>query len=169
MVKMKVKVVGLDQSTMVPVVVITDLEERGFIPIMIGAAEANAINQGLDGQKPVRPLTHDLMLNMLTTLNARLDRVVISDLREDTYYAHIYIKTDTQEHEIDSRPSDALALAIRAGCPIYISEIVAKKALITNKPSKPTNTKPIDDAEIEEFRRFLDDVTPDDFLKNLQG
>ncbi|HHT26574.1 MAG TPA: bifunctional nuclease family protein [Firmicutes bacterium] len=169
MVKMKVKVVGLDQSTMVPVVVITDLEERGFIPIMIGAAEANAINQGLDGQKPVRPLTHDLLLNMLTALNARLDRVVISDLREDTYYAHIYVKTDAQEHEIDCRPSDALALAIRAGCPIYISEVVAKKALITNKAPEADSPKPIDDDEIAAFRRFLDDATPDDFLKNLQG
>jgi bifunctional DNase/RNase len=167
MVKMKVKVVGLDQSTMVPVVVITDLEERGFIPIIIGAAEANAINQGLDGQKPVRPLTHDLLLSMLTTLNTQVDRVVITDLRDDTYYAHIYLKTDTQEHEIDARPSDALALAIRTNCPIYISEIVAKKALITNKVTKVE--KPIDDDEIAEFRRFLDDITPDDFLKNLQG
>lgn len=170
MVRMKVKVVGLDQNTMAPVVVITDLEEKGFIPILIGAAEANAINQGLEGQKPPRPLTHDLIKNLLESLGATTDRVVITDLHDDTYYARIYLKKNGSELEVDSRPSDAIALALRAGCPIFISETVAEKALIANKVvTKSGFAKPIDEAEIAEFRRLLATMTPEDFQHYLNG
>lgn len=164
MVRMKVKVVGLDQNTMLPVVVITDYEERGFIPIMIGVWEAAAISQGLEGQKLARPMTHDLLKNVLDTLNAKIDRILIHDLRDETYYARICLKTRDGEVEIDARPSDAIALAVRSSAPIYISEEVAAKALIMIKPAKP-----IDDEEIAEFRRVLADLNPDDFLKKLRG
>jgi bifunctional DNase/RNase len=127
MVRMKVKVVGLDQNSMVPVVVITDYEEKGFIPIMIGVWEATAISQGLEGQKLARPMTHDLLKNVLDTLKAKIDRILIHDLREETYYARICLKTKDGEVGVDARPSDAIALALRSGAPIFISDEVAAK------------------------------------------
>ena len=169
MVRLKVKVVGLDQLTMVPVVVITDYEEKGFIPIMIGVWEATAISQGLEGQKLPRPMTHDLFKNVLDALDVKIDRILIHDLRDETYYARICLKTKDGELSIDARPSDAIALALRSGAPIYISDEVAEQALISIKPVKPMEMKPIDEEEIAEFRRVLEDLSPDEFLKKLQG
>lgn len=160
MVKMKVKIVGMDQNTMIPVVVITDTEEKGFIPILIGHAEAAAILSELEGTRPQRPMTHDLMKNMVDTLGAKIDRVVICDLKDETYFARIIVKTANGEQELDARPSDAIALALRAGADVYVSEEVAARALIANKP--------IDDREMEEFRKFLEDVKPEDFQKNFR-
>src|SRR5690606_41832496 len=95
MVKMKVKIVGMDQNTMVPVVVITDTEEKGFIPILIGHAEAAAILSELESTRPQRPMTHDLMKNMVDTLGAKIDRVVICELTDETYSAR---SLDTTAH-----------------------------------------------------------------------
>ena len=128
MVRMKVKVVGLDQNNMVPVVIITDRDENGFIPIVIGPAEASAISNGLEGRKYERPMTHDLMKNLIDSLNAKVDRIVIHDLRDETYYARIYLKTKDGEIDVDARPSDAIALALRIDAPIYVSEEVAAVA-----------------------------------------
>jgi Uncharacterized conserved protein len=161
MVRMKVKVVGLDQNNMVPVVIITDRDENGFIPIVIGPAEAAAIRNGLEGRKHERPMTHDLLKDMIESLGAKVDRVVIHDLRNETYYARIYLKTRDGEIDIDARPSDAIALALRTDAPIYISEEVAAVALMVNKPQE--------DEEMEEFRKFLDSVTPEDFKQLFQG
>ena len=161
MVRMKVKVVGIDQNSMMPVVVITDVEEKGFIPILIGPAEAQAISIQMEGMKPPRPITHDLLKNMLDTLNTKVDRVVISDLKDETYFAKIYVKSRDGEMEVDARPSDAIALALRSDSPIYVSEEVAAKALVANKP--------IDDEEMEAFRKFLEGLTPGDFERNLKG
>lgn len=160
MVKMKVKIVGMDQNTMIPVVVITDTEEKGFIPILIGHAEAAAILSELEGTRPQRPMTHDLMKNIMDTLGAKVERVVISDLRDETYFARIVVRSQNGVQELDARPSDAIALALRAGADVYVSEEVAARALIANKP--------IDDREMEEFRKFLEDVKPEDFLKNFR-
>lgn len=160
MVRMKVKVVGLAQDTMLPVVIITDRDEKGFIPIVIGPYEATAISSGLEGKKAPRPMTHDLLKNLVESFNAKVDRIVIHDLREETYYARIYLKTADGEMDIDARPSDAIALALRVDAPIYVSEEVAAKALMVNKPQ--------DDDEMEKFREFLENVTPEDFLRNYK-
>jgi bifunctional DNase/RNase len=154
---MKVKVVGIDQHTMMPVVVITDAEERGFIPILIGPAEANAITIQMEGIKPPRPITHDLLKNILDGFGAKVSRVVITELKDETYYARIYLKTAKGEIDIDARPSDAIALALRTDAPIFISEEVAAKAMVIHKEEE--------DTELEEFRKFLDSVTPQDFAK----
>ncbi|MFS8524040.1 MAG: bifunctional nuclease family protein [Limnochordales bacterium] len=157
---MKVKVVGLDQNTLIPVVVITDMDESGFIPILIGPAEAQAISMHLDDKsKPQRPMTHDLLKNILDELDVKVERIVISDLREEIYYARVLLKTEKGTFEIDARPSDAIALAVRADAPIYVSEEVAARAVISNKQP--------DDEEMEAFRRFLDQVNPEDFQRNL--
>ena len=157
MVRMKVKVVGIDQHTMMPVVVITDAEERGFIPILIGPAEANAITIQMEGIKPPRPITHDLLKNILDGFGAKVSRVVITELKDETYYARIYLKTAKGEIDIDARPSDAIALALRTDAPIFISEEVAAKAMVIHRDDE--------DEELEEFRKFLDNVTPEDFAK----
>ncbi|HEY8497288.1 MAG: bifunctional nuclease family protein [Bacillota bacterium] len=156
---MKVKVVGLDQNTLIPVVVITDMEESGFIPILIGPAEAQAISAEMERNKPQRPMTHDLLKNVLDLLGAKVERVVISDLKEEVYYARIQIRTEKGLLDVDARPSDAIALALRADAPIYVSEEVAARAVISNKRT---------DDEMEQFRRFLDTVSPEDFQRNLQ-
>jgi len=154
---MKVKVVGIDQHTMMPVVVITDAEERGFIPILIGPAEANAITIQMEGIKPPRPITHDLLKNILDGFGAKVSRVVITELKDETHYARIYLKTGKGEIDIDARPSDAIALALRTDAPIFISEEVAAKAMVIHREEE--------DKELEEFRKFLDSVTPQDFAK----
>lgn len=159
MIKMKVKIVGMDQNTMIPVVVITDPEEKGFIPILIGHAEAAAILSELEGTRPQRPMTHDLLKNTLDALDAKVDRVVICDLKDETYFARIVVSTPDGEKELDARPSDAIALALRAQADVYVSEEVAARALISNKP--------IDDSEMEDFRKFLETVKPEDFQKHL--
>src|SRR5690606_7569358 len=106
MVRMKVKVVGLDQHSMVPVVVITDHDEKGFIPILIGPVEAGAISTGLEGKKYERPMTHDLITDMIDKLGAKVERIVIHDLKNETYYARIELSTEDGEVDVDARPSD---------------------------------------------------------------
>lgn len=156
---MKVKVVGLDQNTLIPVVVITDMDESGFIPILIGPSEAQAISAHIEHNKPQRPMTHDLMMSLLDELDAKIDRILISDLRDEVYYARVRVKSAKGTFEVDARPSDAIALALRAEAPIYVSEHVASRAIIANKRA---------DDEMEEFRRFLEDVNPEDFQRNLK-
>lgn len=160
MVRMKVKVVGLEQQTLNPVVIITDTDETGYIPILIGPSEAYAISQGLEGQKLPRPMTHDLLQNVVEALGAQVNRIVIHDLREETYYARIYFDTPQGEIDLDARPSDAIALALRTEAPIYISEELAQRAVISNRS---------EDEEMEEFRRFLEHISPEDFQRNIQG
>lgn len=160
MVRMKVKVVGLEQQTLNPVVIITDPDETGYIPILIGPSEAYAISQGLEGQKLPRPMTHDLLKNVVEALGATVDRIIIHDLREETYFARVHFKTPQGEIDLDARPSDAIALALRTDAPIYISEELAAKAVQSNRA---------DDDEMEEFRRFLEDLSPEDFQRNIQG
>jgi len=164
MVRMKVKVVGIDQYSHNPVVIITDHDEKGFIPILIGGAEAAAIALELEGKKPPRPITHDLLKNVLDAFGAQLKRVVICDLKEQTYFARIYLDTKDGELDIDARPSDAIALALRTQAPIYISEDVAEKALIAS-----TDEEPLEDKDMEDFREFLKDLNPDDFRMNFKG
>lgn len=160
MVRMKVKVVGLEQQTLNPVVIITDAEETGYIPILIGPSEAYAISQGLEGQKLPRPMTHDLLHNVVEAMGAKVKRIVIHDLKDETYYARIQLETPQGQKNVDARPSDAIALALRSEAPIYISDEIAARAVIANRA--------VDD-EMEEFRRFLEDLSPEDFQRNIQG
>ena len=157
MVRMKVKVVGLDQHSMVPVVVITDHDEKGFIPILIGPVEAGAISTGLQGKKYERPMTHDLITDMIDKLGAKVERIVIHDLKNETYYARIELSTEDGEVDVDARPSDAIAIALRTDAPIFVSDKVAARALQVNQVDE--------DDEMADFRRFLEDVTPEDFKR----
>ena len=171
---MKVKLVGIDQRSMQPVVVITDLEEKSYIPIVVGPPEANAINIAMEGIQLPRPITHDLVKSMLDELSTRIERVVISELKDETYYARIHLKTPSGERQIDARPSDAIALALRAKAPIYVSDEVAARALVPTegwekaRPAPAARSESGADPELEEFRRFLDSVTPEAFRKHLR-
>ncbi len=154
--QMNVKLVGLDQASMVPVVILSDAEERYYVPVVIGPAEANAIALVLEGVDTPRPLTHDLLLSTIKQLGAAVDRIVITELKDDVYYARIILSRGGQRIELDARPSDSIALALRAGAPIYVSEqIVSESAM----------TKPAEDPELEAFREFLENLSPDDFRK----
>ena len=141
------------------VVVLEDVEKTRLVPIWIGVHEGNAIALELQGEKFPRPLTHDLMVNLLALLSASAEKIVINDLKENSYYALIYIKTNGKTFSIDARPSDSLALAVRIHCPIFIDDKVLKKC--------PVIEKPITKEEIEKFKNELKNLTPEEFFKSL--
>lgn len=142
------------------VVVLEDTDKTRLVPIWIGANEGNAIALELQGEKFPRPLTHDLIVNMLGALNASVENVVVSDLKNNSYYAIIHVRANGQVLPIDARPSDSLAIAVRMHCPIYIDEKVLKKC--------PVVEKPITKDEIDKFKTELKSMTPEEFFKNLE-
>ncbi|HHU60887.1 MAG: bifunctional nuclease family protein [Bacillota bacterium] len=156
MLRMKVKVVGVDRETMLPVVILTDEEERSYVPLVIGPAEANAIAIVLENVEVSRPLTHDLFLNSILALGAKVDRVELTDLTDDVYYAELHLIQSGKTLRIDARPSDAIALALRSGAPIYVDDKVVAHAITVPRD---------DDDEMEQFRSFLENLSPDDFRK----
>lgn len=129
LVPLKVRQVVLDQS-MSPVVLLVDTEEKNVLPVWVGPFEAQAIAMALEGIMTPRPMTHDLLKNAIEQLEVKVQRVVISDLREGTYYAELFLQhKDGREVVVDSRPSDAIALGLRSGADFFMSEKVASYAL----------------------------------------
>lgn len=156
MLRMKVKAVGIDRDTMLPVVILTDDAEESYVPLVIGPAEANAIAVVLESVEISRPLTHDLLLSSVLALGAKVDKVVITDLADDVYYAEICFIQGEKTVRVDARPSDAIALALRSGAAIFVSEKIKPYAMAVSGE---------DDPEMEQFRSFLENVSPDDFRK----
>ena len=148
MVRMKVKVVGIDRETLLPVVVLADNDEQSFVPLSIAIVMENV--------EITRPLTHDLLLNTILALGAKVDCIVITDIADNVYYAELRLLQGEKELRIDCRPSDAIALALRAGAPIFVEQKVLEQAIAVPQEEDP---------ELEEFRLFLKDLSPDDFLK----
>jgi len=142
------------------VVVLEDLEKTRLVPIWIGLHEGNAIALEMQGEKFPRPLTHDLMVNALKELGGVIEKVVISDLKNNSYYALITISHQGKMFEIDARPSDSLALAVRVRCPIFIDEKVLKKC--------PQIDESISQEEIEKFKTVLKTMPPEEFFKKLE-
>ena len=142
------------------VVVLEDVEKTRLVPIWIGVHEGNAIALELQGEKFPRPLTHDLIVNLLGELSAVVEKVVVSDLKENSYFALIYVKSQGKVLAIDARPSDSLAIAVRVHCPIFIDEKVLKKC--------PVIEKPITKDEIDKFKDQLKKMTPEEFFKSLE-
>ncbi len=139
------------------------LEEMGgqrLVPIWIGVNEGNAIGLKLQDEQLPRPMTHDLMSNMLQALSVKVERVVVSDLRDGTYYALVTLSQGQKRYEIDARPSDALALAVRAATAIFVDEKVLKKC--------PVIMKPITEEEAKKFKDNLQNLKPEDFFKGLE-
>ena len=140
------------------------LDETGgsrIIPIWIGPMEAQAIAIRLSGYPSPRPMTHDLFFSLLKTLGLKVDKVTITDIVDNTYYSAVYIsdKDGKKKPEVDSRPSDAVALAVRFGCPIYISERVFEKTQVLSKP--------ITEGEVEKFKQELKNLKPNDIISQL--
>lgn len=156
MVEIRVEAILFDLTSNTPVALLKDKEGKKFLPIWIGPFEANAIEMELEGIKTPRPLTHDLLKNILEELNAEVIKVSILDLQENTFYASITININGKTLEIDSRPSDAIALALRTKSPIFAEEWILKDISILGDAETP-------DEEKEQFRKFLENLKPDDF------
>jgi uncharacterized protein len=151
--------VSFDMVGKQPIVLLKTADGNKFLPIWIGHPEAAAILMKLQGASTPRPMTHDLVTEMLSQLEARVIRIAVTELRENTFYALITVVVNGSELEIDSRPSDAIALAVRAGAPIFAADDVIAESAIEFERDEDVN----EEAIVEEFRKFLDDVKPEDF------
>jgi len=136
-IEMRVKGVALDPEREAPVVLLSDVSGTFSLPIYIGVVEATAIAMHLDGVQVGRPLTHDLMKNLLEALGARLERVEVCDLKEGTYYATLHLAVDGQSLRVDARPSDGIALAVRCGAPISVDETVIDESNVLLEDTDP--------------------------------
>jgi len=156
MIEMSLAGVRIELPTNQPIVLLREAEGERFLPIWIGQAEAAAIALALQGVVTPRPMTHDLLRNILEEIAVQVENIVITELREGTFYAVINMQRNGTAYEISSRPSDAIALAVRLNCKIFASEEVLTEASILI-PSGD------DDEEVEKFREFLENVNPEDF------
>jgi len=154
------KIFSLAQVVDRCIVVIEELAGPRLVPIWIGIFEGGAIAAELTGQEPPRPMTHDLMATMLKKLDAKIERVVITDLKDNTYFAEVHIQHHDKIFVVDSRPSDALALAVRSRCTMFVSEVVFKKC--------PELLKPISEDEVKSFKEELKNMKPEDFFRDLK-
>jgi uncharacterized protein len=155
MIEMELTGVRVELPTNQPIVLLREREGERYLPIWIGAAEAAAIALSLQGVTTPRPMTHDLMKNILEEVAVDVRRVTVTELRDSTFYATIELGRSADRFEISSRPSDAIALAVRLAVPIFASEEVLEEAAILIPGDE--------DEEVEKFREFLDNVTPEDF------
>ena len=150
--------VSFDLGSKQPIVLLKTADGNRFLPIWIGHPEAAAILMKLQGASTPRPMTHDLVTDMLEQLDAQVIRITVTELKESTFYASITVQQNGSEVEIDSRPSDALALAVRTDAPIFVSDQVIEDSAIEfgGEPEEQ-------DEIVDEFRKFLEDVSPEDF------
>ena len=153
---MKVDKLGIDLLTHDPVVILKDMDGSHYLPILIGPFEATAIALALEGAPVPRPLSHDLMRNILESLETTLEQVVIHDIKDSTFFAKLILRTNGEMQEIDARPSDGIALALRMQAPIYVSDKIVLEEASQEK-------KTTDETEIHKFKKFLDELKPSDF------
>ncbi len=154
-IRMEVRGLMLDPSSNNPIVVLRDPDSQAFLPIWIGLFEASAIQLGLEAGDSPRPRTHDLLASILEALGGEVVKIVVEDLKEQTFYAVIHVKQNDRELRIDARPSDAIALALRTDSPVFVSRSVLEKAQID------------DDSTSEEERvlKLLEELGPEDLGK----
>ncbi|MEO5898841.1 MAG: bifunctional nuclease family protein [Ilumatobacteraceae bacterium] len=161
MIPMEVAGVRVELPANTPMVVLREQDGRHrLLPIMIGSPEASAIHNALEGIVPQRPLTHDLVVNLFEALGAQLDSVVVTEVREHTFYAELHLRTAAGELVVSSRPSDALALAVRTGTPIFANEDLLDEAAL-DAPDEIAEQE--EEAILDEFRDFLEEIKPEDF------
>lgn len=162
MIEMRVMGIALDTRTGSPIVVLHDNDNRRALPIWIGSAEASAIIRKIENIKVQRPMTHDLIINIIKETEYEVNRIEISDVDKDTYFATIFLKDkEGKELEIDARPSDAIAVSIRVNAPIYVSATVLASGAISCDSQK-------DEEEAQEFKNFIQNIKPSDFEKLLK-
>jgi hypothetical protein len=149
-----------------PIVLLKTAEGNKFLPIWIGHPEAAAILMKLQSSSTPRPMTHDLVTDMLDQLGAQVTRITVTELRENTFYAQITVQQDGSEIDVDSRPSDAIALAIRAEAPIFAADDVIEESAIEFEGDE-INQEDLE-KEVSKFKQFLDHVTPDEFANGVE-
>lgn len=161
MIKMKVTGLTIDPFTNMPIIILKDELETMALPIWVGLIEASAIATELENIQLSRPMTHDLMKNMLDMLSVRVSRVEISDLTDNTFFARVYLQDGTKHHVLDSRPSDAIALALRTRSDIYVSKGVMEKSRNIDL------SKEVDEGKVKEqkWAEILESLQPEDFGK----
>lgn len=153
-VEMKIRGLMMDPVTNMPIVILKDVNGTAVLPIWVGIYEANAIALEIEKVSTPRPMTHDLLKNLLLGLEARVHRVVVNDLRDDTFYAVIWLEKDGQIISLDSRPSDALALALRVDCPIFVEDDVLKNSKVAGVAT--------DRISNDELRKWLENLNDED-------
>ena len=155
-----------------PIVLLKTADGNKFLPIWIGHPEAAAILMKLQSQAPPRPMTHDLLSDMLDQLDAQITRITVTELRENTFYAQITLQQDGREIEIDSRPSDAIALAVRCDAQIFAADDVVEESGIEfqagDEETSLVTASNLADLDPEEFRQFIETVTPEEFASSLE-
>ena len=166
MVEVRLSAVRVDLQSNTPVLLLMEIEGIGrTLPIFIGAPEATAIAFALQGVPTPRPMTHDLLQDLLDTLDVKLERILITELRSATYFAELHLVRGTQTLSVSSRPSDAVALAVRTGSPLFVADDLmdAEGVLLPSDDEDEDADDANPDALVGEFREFLDTVRPEDF------
>jgi bifunctional DNase/RNase len=157
MIEMNIKGLMVDPITNMPIIILRDSEGQKVLPIWVGVFEANAIALQIENVTTPRPMTHDLLKNVIADLRGRIEKIVVSDLKENTFFALIYLSVNGEVLAIDARPSDAIALALRAQAPIFVEEKVIDHA-------KTVDLTP-DKGETERLQKWLENLDPDDMGK----
>ena len=157
-IEVKIRALMMDPNSGTPIIILKDINSETMLPIWVGAYEANAIALEIEKIAPPRPMTHDLLCDILGELEVKCTQVSVTELRENTFFASITLSVGDRELEIDSRPSDAIALAVRCGAPIYAAEEVIAESAIEFEHD-------VEESEdvVEKFKEFLDEVSPEDF------
>ncbi len=153
-VEMKIRGLMMDPVTNMPIVILKDMSGDSVLPIWVGIYEANAIALEIEKVSTPRPMTHDLLKNVLVGLDTQVRKVVVNDLREDTFFAVIWLERDGRIISVDSRPSDALALALRLDCPIFVDDEVLRSSKLASSIS--------DKVSSEELRKWLENLNDED-------
>ena len=161
MVEVKIESIRVSLMSQYRVVILKDAESNRYLPIWIGPYEADAITIHLQDVQVPRPLTHDLVIKVIDELGAKVERVIVSDLHNDTFYARIILTVSGKEVSIDARPSDAIAVAVRADCPIYVEDDVMDRAGVV-----PEEEATVGDEDLGAFKDFIGSLDLDDLEKN---
>ena len=154
LIEMAIKGLMMDPITNVPIVLLRDLDNQRVLPIWVGPVEANAIAMQVENVAPARPMTHDLLRSLLQELDVRLTRVIIADLRDSTFFAYLELQRGSDTILVDARPSDALALAIRARAPVFVEQKVLDQAKSVDPPTEQ--------ADQERLQKWLESLDPDE-------
>ncbi len=159
-IRMTVAGITIDPLTNMPIIILKDEEEKHSLPIWIGLLEATAIATQLEDIEVARPMTHDLLRNILHEVNASVERIEINDLNDNTFYARIHMTLNNVKYDIDSRPSDAIALALRVDADIFVEEQVLEKSATVDTTSGATV-----ETDKEKLKQILEEMNPEDFGK----
>ena len=161
--EMKVRGLALDPLSNMPIIVLKDEEDKRSLPIWVGIFEANAIALELEKIATPRPMTHDLIKNILESVEARVVKVVVTDLKENTFFAVLHLQLGGRDYQVDARPSDAIALALRVAAPIYVDEDVVRKAKTLEVATK--DAEPVKTDDPDRVKEWLGSIKPEDFEK----